>query len=190
MKIIVLTQPDKVTNEAEILVEILKSGVDKIHIRKQNCTEKYVEYLIDNIPTIYHHMLSIHYYFNLLEKFPLINYHHSGDSVYNKKIHVNQTKSCHSLIELKNNLPYEYLFISPVFDSISKAGYLAKIDLSELKNYLYNHDLKNIVAMGGINNQNITSLKDLPLYGIALLGSVWSSSDPLAFLDSLKLKLK
>ncbi len=189
MKIIVLTLPEKIDNEATKLVEILNNGVDKIHIRKKNCTQKEVIDIIKNIPKIYHQSLYIHYYKDILNQFPSINYHHSGDSLYDKKILVKQTKSCHYLSELKQDSSYEYNFISPVFDSISKPGYLANIDLSSLKKYLYKHNLKNVVAMGGINHQNIRYLKELPLYGVALLGAVWYSNDPITYIKNLKEKL-
>ena len=47
MKIIVLTLPEKIDNEATKLVEILNNGVDKIHIRKKNSLISKEEVLFD-----------------------------------------------------------------------------------------------------------------------------------------------
>jgi thiamine-phosphate pyrophosphorylase len=73
---------------------------------------------------------------------------------------------------------YEYAFLSPVFDSISKADYRGKYDLRELKVILRKKEEK-IIALGGVDEDKIDALKDAGFAGIALLGAIWQSDEPI-----------
>ena len=80
--------------------------------------------------------------------------------------------------ELKGNgiTDLEYVFLSPVFDSISKQGYKGNISIEDLKNSI--PDGINVVALGGINRSNVDQLLSLPIFGIGLLGAIWMDDDP------------
>ncbi|KAA6425036.1 MAG: thiamine monophosphate synthase [Trebouxia sp. A1-2] len=71
----------------------------------------------------------------------------------------------------------DYAFLSPIFDSISKAGYQAAFDLDDLTTCIAACTIP-LVALGGITAANIPQVKRLGFSGAAVLGSVWSSSDP------------
>ena len=67
------------------------------------------------------------------------------------------------------------MFISPIFDSISKVGYKSNFSqdkLLETKNtgLLSN----NIYALGGIDKNNINILKKYGFKGCAVLGTLWN----------------
>ena len=86
-------------------------------------------------------------------------------------------------MQLKEN--FEYVFLGPVFRSISKKGYGPKISLNQifsvLKNDALNHLSKKpkVYALGGIRKKKMIRLAEVGFSGVALLGAVWGSSDPL-----------
>ncbi len=173
MKIIVISLPNFIETEAKQIIELFEAGVDYFHVRKPKADKAKVRQLICDIPEAFHCRLKLHYYSNLLEEFPLLNYHHSGMSEYNPELKRLQSKSFHNLSELRSGDPYDYAFISPVFESISKEGYHANINLQELNSHLLDNQITNVVALGGISEENVAQLKGLPLNGVSLLGSIW-----------------
>ena len=91
-----------------------------------------------------------------------------------------------------NERPYGYVFISPVFDSISKAGYKAAIDLQQcaavrqevIKARGY---CPQIIGLGGVGAEQVRILQANGFDGAALLGSVWGAEDVVgAFVDIAK----
>ena len=83
--------------------------------------------------------------------------------------------SCHSFEEVvKYKDAYDYLFLSPIFDSISKQGYRSKFSHNELLNAsnLGIIDSK-VIALGGVTPDKMDYLKSLHFGGIAMMGAVW-----------------
>jgi thiamine-phosphate pyrophosphorylase len=85
--------------------------------------------------------------------------------------------SVHS-IEDFNALPncFEYTFLSPVFPSISKAGYVSGKNLLGEVQKRTNFDVK-LVALGGITNENKQLATDSGFDGVAMLGAIWSGNN-------------
>ena len=54
MKIIVLTHPEFLPDEAEALTCLLDKGLDRLHLRKPGCSEAQLEALIRQLPTEYY----------------------------------------------------------------------------------------------------------------------------------------
>lgn len=82
------------------------------------------------------------------------------------------SKSCHSINEIRNaetsgNL--EYVTLSPIFDSISKSGYLAAFDINILRGLLHSCQLP-VIALGGVTPDKIPLLESLGFRGVAMLG--------------------
>ena len=67
----------------------------------------------------------------------------------------------HSMEEIQDLVfDTDYVFLSPIFDSISKVGYQSKFDdLESLKVNLKNTKTKDI-ALGGVKNDNEALLKE------------------------------
>ena len=66
------------------------------------------------------------------------------------------------------------MFLSPVFDSISKAGYRGAFPPQELdgaaRRGLIDH---KVVALGGVSAQKMPQVHAWGFGGVALLGAVW-----------------
>lgn len=177
MKLILLTTPENIMSEWDTLKEVLEMDlVDYLHIRKDNKDEDYITKIINSIHKIYRGKLVLHGQAAIANHYKIGGLHHKSFSDYDGSHETEfQTKSFHSIEEIENcKYPYKYGFLSPIFDSVSKKGYGAKFDYSELKEFL-NSDRKPfpIVALGGIKVDNIQMCKDLGFDGVAVLGSFW-----------------
>ena len=72
--------------------------------------------------------------------------------------------------ELKDIGRYSYVTLSPIFDSISKMGYVSKFRLDELPAALAG---KRVVALGGVTPEAFPALREAGFIGAAMLGWLW-----------------
>ena len=166
--IIAITPPDFFKGEGERINQLLSDeSVDFVHIRKPDSSEYETEKLIKEIDPRYHHKIKLHDHFQLLDKYNLGGIHLNSR---NKEIFRGARSvsiSLHSLDELEGKEIYDYFFISPIYDSISKEGYSAKFNLAELSQKIQG---KNAIALGGVTPDKFQQLKSLGFKGAALLG--------------------
>lgn len=148
--------------EAQKLCRYLESGaVNIFHIRKPEASESYVRSLINQIQKNWHSSLVLHSHYYLKHDFGF------------KGIHNEFSKSCHSLEEISNcTQGKNYVFLSPIFDSISKQGYKSKFSLSDHALLTLTENFK-IIALGGIQPSEFRKLFDSKFAGAALLGYLW-----------------
>lgn len=168
-KIIAITPERLFPGEAERIVEILSTGQAMyVHIRKPGCTDHMVASLIRSIPENFHDRLRLHDCFGLLSHFRLGGVHLNSRNPFPPDEAVNISKSCHSLEDLKESHHYDYVTLSPVFDSISKPGYDSAFSLPDLRPILQEYG--NVIALGGVTPSKFAVLKEAGFAGAALLG--------------------
>lgn len=157
------------------------------HIRKPDFSIEELRLYIQKIPKELHGKIVIHQYIELLKEFNLKGFHctrvfikKAKKSLIELKVEYPNSsfsKSCHSLLELEKTDGYTYVFLSPIFDSISKKGYNSKFSLESLSK-----DLKiaktDVYALGGVSESNISILKEFKLKGVGVLGAVWNDLYP------------
>lgn len=185
MRLIVISNPINIDNEQAILSSLFDSGLEIFHLRKPDFTAKELEEYILNIPQQYRNRVVLHSHHPLAVKHELKGVHftyknpYQGSDNFPKEMH--RSASLHSLEEIQNAAPiFQYLFISPVFDSISKVDYKSHIDKIALKWFLQGETkTSEIIALGGINSDTIAEAADMGFDGIALLGSIWMSTKPI-----------
>ena len=99
------------------------------------------------------------------------------NSAANPFIHISH--SCHSLEEVKEmKRKCDYVFLSPVFDSISKMNYNANYTPEEIKKAHKAGIIdKKVIALGGIDEDNIKQVKNYGFGGAAILGALWDKFD-------------
>jgi len=177
--------------EPSILAELFSVGLEKLHLRKPDCKPQEVAFLLSKIPEVYHSKIVIHRHHELLNDFNLAGYHHfSGEKMVNCK--GTKSRSLHRLDELKNiEDSMDYCFFGPVYESISKKGYVPKVSMPELGGVLYNlkkTKLKRplIYALGGVRRRKIPELFNLGFDGVTLLGSIWGKKDPVAAFEKYR----
>lgn len=177
MHLIVITEPQFVSNEATIIAQLLYWGVDLMHLRKPESSADDLAKLIEAIPTVYHNRLVLHDHFDLATHFTLHGLHlNRRNSVLPPNHKGTVSQSCHTLDEVKAcKTKCNYVFLSPVFNSISKLGYTSAFTpkaLSEAKKQGLID--QKVVALGGITAANIDKTKYYGFGGVALLGDIWS----------------
>lgn len=164
-------------NEAKAVKIILDNVWDKVHLRHPNASRRDMINLIENIPQKYHCRLVLHGHFDLVNEFNLGGLHLNRrcpepPRLYNGAL----SKSCHTVDEIKSvtDAGYSYVTLSPIFDSISKPGYIGNFTDRELER-LANIDNLPIIALGGVNFNNIIDLAKYNFSGYAMLGALpWS----------------
>lgn len=174
--IIVITNPKPITNEHSIINQIFSNGLDVLHLRKKEFTELQLREYIEAIPKNYYSRIKLHSHYHLANEYGLRGIHTSSTAQQREGV---VSKSFHSLEEIaKNRDVIEYGFLSPIFDSISKEGYKKEFDFEEIRDYLATCSQK-IIALGGVDEDKIEILKELNFSGIALLGAIWQSENPI-----------
>ena len=188
--LVVITPEKNHPKEIEIIISLFEDGLQLLHVRKPTFTEEELRNYLQEISKRFHKKIVIHSHYKLAKEFSLKGIHLTER---NRKLRIKNLRvvsaSFHSTEELlKSRRNYEYVFLSPVFDSISKHGYKSNFDLEELRPFLKKR--KNVIALGGINNENIKSIKQTGFAGAAILGFVWESKNPVKAYKELILKVK
>lgn len=172
MKIIVITSPETIPGEAVLITRLLDGGIDYIHIRKPGASLRDVKNLIEEIPIQHRSKLRLHGHFESLNEFNLAGVQLNSRCPIAPATALTVSKSCHSIDELADADRYEYVTLSPIFNSISKDGYNSKFRLENLSSCI---KCKKIVALGGVKPENFLQLKNIGFWGAALLGYVWNN---------------
>ena len=181
--IVVITPEELVQNETEIINALFEEGLDLLHIRKPFINSKENKDFIQNIHSEFHHQLVLHSHYDLAENFNISRFHFREidrrNDLFKSFTDKTISTSVHD-IETFNELSedWEYAFISLVFPSISKKGY------GENSNILYEIKKRNnsnvkLIALGGIHENNISEVFNSRVDGVALLGAIWESNEPL-----------
>jgi len=179
MKLIIISTPYKITSEQEKVNELFRQGMEIFHLRKPDCSFDEMDEYLSGINNEFHSRIILHSNYKLCDKYNLKGIHFTGKT---KKLaykyadwNINKSISCHSIEEIKSlNDFYDYIFLSPFFDSISKAGYKSTFNMKSLKIFC-DQSSHNIVAMGGITPENIEKTDDFNLYGVSVLGYLWKN---------------
>lgn len=183
MELIVYTPPVPVENEAEIIADMLQMGVDRVHLRHPGID---IQPVLSRVPQELMGSISIHDQFNLLARFNLLGgIHLNGrNPIAPKDYQGKVSKSFHSVKEIEPG--FDYVTLSPIFPSISKPGYGEGFTEDELAEIPPDY----VVALGGVNFERIARLKRYPFKGIALLGAVWQSDNPIKEIDKYVYSIK
>ncbi|MCD7935571.1 MAG: thiamine phosphate synthase [Tannerellaceae bacterium] len=190
MRLIVITPETDLPGETGILGQLFDAGLEHLHIRKPQYTKQQMEQYLSEIDPVWYRRVVLHDRFDTGFRKGIRRFHLNSRNPFppaEREILV--SRSCHSLqeITLYINQPYDYLFLSPVFDSISKKGYTAGFSEDLLQQAFSTGVLNNkIVALGGITVERIPQIRLWGFGGVAVLGALWNSLSPVARFKELK----
>lgn len=176
MKFVVITAEKIIEGEPQLLNELFESGMPLLHLRKPGYSVDETGSFIAQISPEYHNRIILHDHFSLLEKFNLRGVHlNRRNPVAPQHPDISISRSCHTLDEIEQfGKEFEYAFLSPVFDSVSKAGYKQAFTAEQLiKAKAADIINEKIIALGGITPENIATVKEYGFGGIAILGYLW-----------------
>lgn len=177
MKLILLSTPEFFVEEDKIISALFEEGLDLLHLRKPGQEPVYSERLLTLVPATWHARIVVHEHFYLKEEFGLRGIHLSDDHPEPPQNYRGQlSRSCHSLEELRDRRAgMDYVFLSPVFDSISYPERHAAYTHQQL------HDAsraglidRKVMAAGGISAETLPLLEDYGFGGAVVLGDLWT----------------
>lgn len=164
LRLIGITRPgtaDSTEAEARRIVALLDSGaLGRMHIRKDDAAGAYR--LIGALPARLHGRLSLHRV-AVPDGSPVWAHGPEGRSC-----------SCHTLDEAEVEVGRrDYLFVSPVFDSISKPGYRAVTFDTDRIRRLTTRGGATLTALGGVTPERLAQVRQMGFGGAAMLGCLW-----------------
>lgn len=182
MKWIIITSPEFLSGEAIFIDKLFSQGLDLLHLRKPEASLEAYKQLLLQIPEQWHSRIVLHEHFELAEEYKLHGIHlNRRCSVAPNAFHGSISCSCHTIEEvITQKESKDYVFLSPIFDSISKVGYHAAFSPTSLKQAAMENIIdEKVIALGGITANNIFLVKEWHFGGVALLGDIWKRmSDP------------
>lgn len=182
--ILVITSELIIPNESDMINQMFQEGLDLLHIRKPGISLNEMTELITQIDEAFHSQLVLHTHYGLGKEYNISRLHFREidrkEETFKTFTEENTISTSVHDITTYNTLDkeWEYAFISPFFPSISKKGYGLESSIKEEIKYRNNPDVK-LVALGGINQNNIHEVFEAGADGAALLGAVWESEEPL-----------
>ncbi|MGM9702596.1 MAG: thiamine phosphate synthase [Prevotella sp.] len=175
-RFIVITQPSFVSDEGMLINTLFENGIDRVHIRKPGASGEEHRRLIEKIDGRWHDRLSLHDCHDVAVEYGC-GVHLNGRNPYPPQIEggVVLSASCHSLAEVVERKPVcDYVFLSPIFDSISKQGYGSAFTEDDIKKATQSGIVDSrVMALGGVSLGNLNRVKAMGFGGAALLGEVW-----------------
>lgn len=196
-RLVVITAPTALPDEPRLLTGLLAAGLARLHLRKPGWPAARVEALLLALPAQFYSRIVLHGHPALVRQHRLGGLHLTASQRAAARrrptLLPGQTLSTsfHSLAEIGGHRRrYDYVLLSPIFASISKEGYAGNFTLETVRTFLQKLAGRagyrpHVLALGGIDSQNITSLQPTGFAGAAVLGSVWGSADPVAAFQQL-----
>ncbi|HTA61885.1 MAG TPA: thiamine phosphate synthase [Bacteroidia bacterium] len=192
MKVVVISPSKIKENEINNIIKMFEAGLDCYHLRKPKFSTKQLQEYIEKIPKQFHNRIITHSHHNLARKYNLQGVHytkkHLEKNLKNwwreKMLRISTSNfiktSSHgklaSLYEDEEGMKFDYVFLSPIFDTITgkyQSGYYEdSIKLALQKTG------KKVIARGGVDVTRIEKIKELGFYGMALYSSVWDKENP------------
>ncbi|HEV7232173.1 MAG TPA: thiamine phosphate synthase [Bacteroidia bacterium] len=191
MKLLVLSPSSgDSTGEPAIATKLFEHGLETYHLRKPRFSTKEMSEYLDKIPSQFHKRIVIHSHHKLALRYNLKGIHLTRTHLHRKfKLWINLkiirlkrrdiiiTTSFRKLASLyeEENI-YSYVFLSPVFDSIS-GSFQAGYNEHSLKAAIQKTPF-TIIARGGVTAQKIQKVRDVGFAGLILNTTLWKADDP------------
>ena len=181
MKLLAISNPEFIPDEAELINSLFREGLVCLHIRKPESSEDKFRALINRIDPDFIDRIAIHQHHNLTEEFGIRRLHFTEkdrkmvDPEILKTLKSNTfllSTSIHDLAEMDSLSPYfNYALFGPVFDSISKTGYKRVLP----DDFYIKSESKKItlIGLGGISTENLEIVREMNFDGAAILGMLW-----------------
>jgi thiamine-phosphate pyrophosphorylase len=192
MKLYLISYPHFFADEVKSVALLMEQYDFTFHLRKPHAQDFEYENYLKHLPLQYHSRVVLHSAWHLQNQFNVKGVHFpSYDRGETKKYpkHGTQSTSCHSLQEIKqHDGEFNYMFLSPIFNSISKKGYKSTFNIIEVQQHLKNVRHSDIIALGGISALTYPMLDNCMFDGLAVLGAVWTlnPSKKINFTQNLK----
>ncbi len=176
MRLVAITPEAVFEGEAEAIEKVLDAGFHTVHLRMPQATADEARTLMRQIPPSYHKRIMLASHYQLDGKFAFGGVHiKQGMAMKPEWETMRKSRSYHCGDDLGGIGDYDYAFISPVFDSISKRGYLRAFTPQDLCRITAASPVakERLVALGGITAESLPQVAAMGFTGAALLGYLW-----------------
>jgi thiamine-phosphate pyrophosphorylase len=190
VKLIVISPEAEDSREHALLAQFFAAGLTSYHLRKPTWTRDQLAAWLRALPVGFHARIVLHSHHELAAEFAVGGMHERETA--NPNCHLIgdnlRSRAVHDLPTLSASIDgYDRLLVSPMFPSFSKAGYgpSGKLPEADLRVVLALPRRAEVIALGGIDASRIQACRELGFDGVAVLGSLWQSSDPLCAFTEL-----
>lgn len=181
--LLIISPPLDIVDEFQLVNVLLQSPITAFHIRKPTYSPQQLKYYLEKINPLHYSKLVLHQHHDIAAEYGITRLHFNAlfreegsyiDFVNNYQL----STSVHSIHEFNLLSPiWDYAFCSPVFPSISKPNYNNAQLLNSFKRRT-NYAVK-LIGLGGISLANKELVIKAGADGVALLGSIWNSENPI-----------
>lgn len=189
MRLILISPPDPFPDEPRLVARILEKLPVTLHLRKPGQGTAQIAGYLNQVPAALHPRIMVHGHEELLMCFNLGGIHFTEKERLARLRRIRRLRQEHpdgcisSAFHRIADIPdhdglFDYIFLSPIFDSISKAGYQAAFDHEALKRFLFRTG-HAVIALGGIDERRLDAAASLGFKGAAVLGAIWQAPDPM-----------
>lgn len=198
MKMIVITAEEPLPNEAGAVNELFRAGLPLLHLRRPRATRDELEAWIESVEPEFRQLIVLHDHHSLAAVYGLRGIHLNGRNPLLPAVRGGLTisRSCHTLTEITEWIPFcDYLFLSPVYDSLSKKNYSGAFTPEILRQAADAGTIgPKVFALGGVTPKHLPELAALGFGGVVILGSLWAdyalTGDRTALLERMKTWIK
>ena len=174
--IIVISNPERVADEATVINKLFDAGMELFHLRKPEYTKEELKTLLLKIGSEHYSKIALHQHHELAEEFGIKRLHYAEKKRMElkelKKTDCVLSTSVHSMKDYKSlSSDFDYAFFGPVFNSISKINYTPVI--GDDFNLSGNKTSTKIIAIGGIDEENVIKDFEMGFDGVAEVGAIW-----------------
>lgn len=194
MKVIVLSNEGEESNEQDRLNEMFEAGLTNFHLNKPGYSIKQIEDYLKGIPEQFRKYIVVHGYDKkqLVKSYGLKGLHIDSEERRKQywtgtratllkvaKSGIKLSTSFNSLNTIRKAASYyDYILLNNIFKSRSKKLFKSHYDWTEIEETLKILNDKRVMAMGGISEKKLPSLKNLGFSGAVLKSAVWNDPDP------------
>jgi thiamine monophosphate synthase len=176
-RLIVISSETDHEGETSLVNDLFAEGLGMLHLRKPDWNPSSQRFFLERIDPAFLNKISVHQHHETIFEFGL-KYCHMKESERtskkrsDKKPGLKYSTSFHNYndVQFESHL-WDYCFLSPVFNSISKQNYKSTFPANfTIENDLY----QRVFALGGITKNNVELVFEKGFYGAAVSGSIWN----------------
>jgi len=194
MELVVISPEAADEREQTALVHFFAAGLQSYHLRKPSWNPAQLTAWLRALPEKFHPRIVLHAHHELQfsGSFALGGLHWKDDggaALASASPTIVRSRAAHDLATLRASLDrFDRVLFSPVFPSISKPGHApdASISRGELRTLLALPRRARVIALGGIDCSRLASCHELGFDGVAVLGAVWRTPDPVKSFNELQ----
>ena len=188
----VISDPMMRSDDAALINSLFDEGMEVFHLRKPSAAAPAIQHLLEKIKQDHYAKIALHHHHELAERFGITRLHYTEERRNKtdakewsllKEQGFHLSTSIHQIEEASTiSDQFDYVFFGPVFNSISKKGYMATVT----ENFIVPGKKRKLVAIGGIDENNVSKILQKGFDGVAVLGAIWQSPEPVKSFKQIK----